>query len=458
MHGFIGKDKNGVISYIQTLPYNIACWGAGGGKNGSFNYNPHGYIQFEICEDNLKNPAYYKEAFQAAEDVCVELCRIFGWTANNITSHYEAHKLGYASNHGDPRHWMTLYDDSMDKFRTRVAIKLGKKPEIIDTSNFISEKTIKVKITRAENAEYFKKNIGDVVEVDAEKYVEGVIASEISNAHIEACKAQAVAARTYALSRVGQDFDGVIEDDSATAQAYRAPRGNSSSYPNARAAAIATAGQVLFYNGKLVETCVYSDSNGGRTYTPKEHGWSGERPYLISKPDPWDQALSKGIKNGHGVGMSQTGAKYAASTNAGYRQILSFYYPGTTLVPKYGKGVPENLDPDIPEGEKMVSMTGKYVKVNTAKPAGLNIWNSTNKGLSLLVVPKGETLYVVEDKMTGWVIAKKDGIQGHVDKQYLVEVDDIKKDELELEPPVIEQPSINFEKYEAKIVTTYDAG
>ena len=203
MHGFIGKDKNGVISYIQTLPYNIACWGAGGGRNGSFNYNPHGYIQFEICEDNLKNPAYYKEAFQAAEDVCVELCRIFGWTANNITSHYEAHKLGYASNHGDPRHWMILYDDSMDKFRTRVAIKLGKKPEIIDTSNFISEKTIKVKITRAENAEYFKKNIGDVVEVDAEKYVEGVIASEIGNAHIEACKAQAVAARTFALSRVG---------------------------------------------------------------------------------------------------------------------------------------------------------------------------------------------------------------------------------------------------------------
>lgn len=156
--------------------------------------------------------------------------------------------------------------------------------------------------------------------------------------------------------------------------------------------------------------------------------------------------------------MSQTGAKYAASTNAGYRQILSFYYPGTTLVPKYGKGAPENLDPDIPEGEKMVSMTGKYVEVNTAKPAGLNIWNSTNKGLSLLVVPKGETLYVVEDKMTGWVIAKKDGIQGHVDKQYLVEVDDITQDELELEPPVIEQPSINFEKYEAKIVTTYDAG
>ena len=82
--------------------------------------------------------------------------------------------------------------------------------------------------------------------------------------------------------------------------------------------------------------------------------------------------------------MSQTGAKYAASTNAGYRQILSFYYPGTTLVPKYGKGAPENLDPDIPEGEKMVSMTGKYVEVNTAKPAGLNIWNGTNKGTKSL--------------------------------------------------------------------------
>ena len=35
---------------------------------------------------------------------------------------------------------------------------------------------------------------------------------------------------------------------------------------------------------------------------------------------------------GHGVGMSQTGANaYAQNDGWTYRQILSHYYPGTTL-------------------------------------------------------------------------------------------------------------------------------
>lgn len=455
MHGFIGKDKNGVISYIQTLPYNIACWGAGGGVNGSYNYNPHGYLQFEICEDNLKNPIYYKEAFKAAEDICVELCQMFGWTERNITSHYEAARLGYASNHGDPLHWMKLYGENMNTFRTRVGARLRNKPQPIDYNDYVSERKIKVKLTRTENAEYFKVPVGSVVEVDFEKYVEAVVASEIGNAHIEACKAQAVAARTFALSRVGED--GVIGDDSATNQAYRAIRGVGNSYPNCRAAAVVTAGQVLFYKDKLVATAVYSDANGGYTVSSKER-WGGDRPYLVSKPDPWDFALSKGVKNGHGVGMSQTGAKYAANTGSSYRQILAFYYPGTILVPKYGKEIPEIIDVDTPEAEEMTTMTGKYVKVNTSKSIGLNIWSDTRKTLSLLPVPKGEVLFVVEDKLTGWVIAKKDNIQGYVDKQYLALISEQEQDEIELEVPQIEEPTPTFKQYQAEIVTRYDEG
>ena len=43
---------------------------------------------------------------------------------------------------------------------------------------------IKVEITREENANYFNKNIGDIVEVEFEEYVAAVVASEIGNAHI----------------------------------------------------------------------------------------------------------------------------------------------------------------------------------------------------------------------------------------------------------------------------------
>ena len=35
---------------------------------------------------------------------------------------------------------------------------------------------------------------------------------------------------------------------------------------------------------------------------------------------------------GHGVGLSQYGAKYMAENGADYREILAHYYPGTELV------------------------------------------------------------------------------------------------------------------------------
>ena len=63
---------------------------------------------------------------------------------------------------------------------------------------------ISVRITRDENAEYFGVEVGDVVQVPFEQYVAAVVASEIGNALIEACKAQAVASRTFAVH--GIDF------------------------------------------------------------------------------------------------------------------------------------------------------------------------------------------------------------------------------------------------------------
>jgi len=60
---------------------------------------------------------------------------------------------------------------------------------------------IQVQITRQENADYFNVKINDIVKVDFEQYVAAVVASEIGNSPLEACKAQAVAARTYAVKR-----------------------------------------------------------------------------------------------------------------------------------------------------------------------------------------------------------------------------------------------------------------
>lgn len=120
MHAFIGYDKNKEVIVAETLPHDIACWGCGGGKKGSYNYNPHAYLQFEICQGSDTDAEYYWKSIAVAEQYCAHLCKLYGWTADNITSHKEAAKAGYASNHGDPQKWMAHFGDNMDKFRARV--------------------------------------------------------------------------------------------------------------------------------------------------------------------------------------------------------------------------------------------------------------------------------------------------------------------------------------------------
>ena len=72
---------------------------------------------------------------------------------------------------------------------------------------------------------YYSCEKGTIVEVDLEDYVTCVVASEIGNAKLEACKAQAVAARTFAVAR-GVLSGKVISDSASVAQAYRANRIN----------------------------------------------------------------------------------------------------------------------------------------------------------------------------------------------------------------------------------------
>lgn len=125
VHAFIGHDKDGEVIVVNTLPYDRACWGAGKGSKGSANYDPQAHIQFEICQGSDDDSDYYWKAITVAEEYCVYLCKEFGWTADNITSHKEAHAAGYANNHGDPHSWMVKFGDNMAKFRTRVAMRLG---------------------------------------------------------------------------------------------------------------------------------------------------------------------------------------------------------------------------------------------------------------------------------------------------------------------------------------------
>ncbi len=131
VHAFIGYDVKKNVRIAQCLPYNIACWGVGKGKNGSYNYDPYGHIQFEMCEDGLKDPVYFKKVWDKAVEFCAYICDLYGFNPladGVIVSHYEAYKRGFGSNHGDPEHWFKNHGKTMDDFRAAVAAELKKTP------------------------------------------------------------------------------------------------------------------------------------------------------------------------------------------------------------------------------------------------------------------------------------------------------------------------------------------
>lgn len=120
--------------------------------------------------------------------------------------------------------------------------------------------------------------------IPLETYVSSVLGSEYGLDDVEGTRAMAIAIRTYALrsgGKVGPEADHV---DGVTSQVYRGLDGISS---ETRAAAEATAGQVLTYGDGLIEAVYYS-SSGGHT-ADNERVWKGNAlPYLRGRPDPFD--------------------------------------------------------------------------------------------------------------------------------------------------------------------------
>jgi stage II sporulation protein D len=118
-----------------------------------------------------------------------------------------------------------------------------------------------------------------------ESYVQGVVAGEVPYSWpAEALKAQAVAARSYALASVlkGKPYD--LYSD-VRSQVYLGVAGEK---PSTTKAVADTAGQVVLYGGKVATTYYYSSSGGKTASAADVFGFSV--PYLVSRPDPWDKA------------------------------------------------------------------------------------------------------------------------------------------------------------------------
>ncbi len=247
-----------------------------------------------------------------------------------------------------------------------------------------------------------------------EDYLRSVVSMEMPRSWpLEALKAQAIAARTYAMFKrqenSGNYFD--VETD-VMDQAYG---GIAAESETTDAAVSGTAGMVLMYENTIVRAYFHSNA-GDRTENGGEVFRSMELPYLKSVPCPYgvnapssawqtsirlpeiESALSRaslfsgkisdisinsytktgrvrqlriksrtqnelveaaafrlavgpsrlkstrfsmhksgqtvmfrGVGYGHGVGLCQWGAKGMAENKRDYKEILSHYYPGTTI-------------------------------------------------------------------------------------------------------------------------------
>ena len=149
-------------------------------------------------------------------------------------------------------------------------------------------------------------NVQIIVHVYMEDYMLGVLPYEMDNSFpLEALKAQAVAARTYALKKMSAQAATYDVVDTTSDQVY-----NGTPSGNARCAQAVqeTSNIVGTVNGEYMAS-YYTASNGGQTESVKNAWGSGSYGYLQVKDDPYD------LRNGASIAKSVT-----------------FYHNGTTSV------------------------------------------------------------------------------------------------------------------------------
>ena len=164
VHAFIGKLADGSVATAQTLPWNHRGWHAGVGFTGYSANNTH--ISFEICEDGLTDPDYFRLVYREAVELTAYLCRQYSLDPladGVVICHQEGYRQGVASNHADVLHWFPKMGKSMDDFRADVAAELAPKPEPEEEDGMNWYKTLD------EVPEYYRPTVEKLVDAGALK-------------------------------------------------------------------------------------------------------------------------------------------------------------------------------------------------------------------------------------------------------------------------------------------------
>lgn len=173
-----------------------------------------------------------------------------------------------------------------------------------------------------------------------EEYIRDVVSKELGAGNpMEALKAQAIAARTYAFNATLHPKHKEVGADicnTTCCQVYV----EGSRKERTDQATKETRGIIAKYEGVPIGA-FYSSNCGGRTKN-SEDVWVQALPYCRSVDCPKKDEP----KFGHGVGMCQKGAVLLAQGGRTFSQILHHYYTGVTLGPI--SSIPEPPPPPIP--------------------------------------------------------------------------------------------------------------
>lgn len=168
-------------------------------------------------------------------------------------------------------------------------------------------------------------------ELSLEDYIQGVAEVPENSTH-EKKKVMSILARTYALfylDPANRKFPGKSYDASDNPDVFQKYLGYTYEMrsPDFSKAVTETRGLVVTYQGKLIKTPYFNQSDGRTRSAEEVWGWK-DTPYLVSIQDPLcgDKTL-----RGHGVGLSGCGAEEAAKLGHKYEQIIKYYYQGVAV-------------------------------------------------------------------------------------------------------------------------------
>lgn len=180
-----------------------------------------------------------------------------------------------------------------NKLSNNVEENSTNKSNLTETKKDNYTETKKENIKKNEITVTVYRNNGKIINLELEEYVLGVVGAEMpASFNIEALKAQAILARTYALKSIK---NGKKLTDTVSTQAYKDnselqklwKNDYTKYYEKIKKAVNQTKGKVILYNNEYIDAVYHSTSNG-KTENSK-NVWKNILPYLVSVDSSWDK-------------------------------------------------------------------------------------------------------------------------------------------------------------------------